>query len=116
VHYVLGHRRRHRVHSAQVGATVAASGRAHGQEHHLGLAHRRRDVGAEAQQAGGHVLLNHGAQAGLVDGHLAAHERVHLVGSSSTQWTVLPASARQVPVTSPTYPDPTTQIFIVLRI
>src|SRR5438128_9283787 len=39
---------------------------------------------------------------------------VTLASLLSTQTTVLPVSAKQVPVTKPTYPVPTTAIFIMI--
>ena len=75
--------------------------------------HRGRQVGRERQPLFVLVAPNHLLEARLVDRHLARRRSIAIFDSSlSTHTTVFPFSARQAPRTRPTYPVPTTAIFI----
>ena len=72
--------------------------------------HGALQVGGEVQTARVDVARHDGLEARLVDRHLAARSISIFGGTLSTQVTSMPNSARHAPVTSPTYPVPTTQI------
>ncbi len=87
----------------QVGMAVAAPrGRADGDEHRVGLAHRRSRIGGEGQPACAHVARHQLLQARLVDRHHAGLQPRDLPASLSMQVTSWPKSAKQAPDTRPT--------------
>ncbi len=64
-----------RQHILQVGRTVLVRRRANGDELHVGMVDRGRDVGGEHQPPGLAVALDQVLQAGLVDRHAAIVEQ-----------------------------------------
>ncbi len=61
-------------------AVAAARGRAHGDEHDLGLTHRMGEVGVELQPARSDVAAYQVVEARLEDRHLAGLEALDLGG------------------------------------
>ncbi|MCY1371734.1 hypothetical protein D9M69_588910 [compost metagenome] len=62
----------HRQHVGQVGRAIFAAGGAHGDEDDVRLDHALFDTCHETQLAAGQVGLEHGLQARLIEGGLAA--------------------------------------------
>jgi hypothetical protein len=87
----------------EVGVAVAAPrGRAHGDEHRVGLLDRLGGLGVEEQAPGLDVLGHQHIQARLEDRDAAGFRRSILPASLSMQITSWPKSAKQAPLTRPT--------------
>ena len=88
-------------HVRKVRRAVFVRRRAHGDEDDVGVLDRLVVARGELQPAR-LAAHDHGVEAGLVDGNLAAAQAIDLAGSTSTHRTWLPTSARHAPVTRPT--------------
>jgi hypothetical protein len=65
-----------------------------------------RRVRGELDTAGLRVALDERIEARLMDRDFAPVQPIDLARVDSTQMTWLPGSARQAPITRPTYPEP----------
>ena len=83
-----------------------------GEEDDLGVADAFFEVGGEFQSFFFEVAEEEFFETGFIDGDLTVESFSTFLMSMSTQQTSLPVSAKQVPVTRPTYPVPITAIFI----
>ena len=104
---------RHGIDIGQVGIAVpAAAGRTNSDDHHLRCRNKALEVYREALAPSAYIGLYQRGEAGFVDQDFASFQLVDLtlVGVDAHPW---PKSARQTPVTKPTFPAPTMAIFMV---
>ena len=98
----------------EVRRAVLARRRTDRDEDHRGMRDRVVVARGELQAAGGDATRDHLVQPGFMNRDLARRcRRATFAASTSMQRTSLPTSARQAPVTSPTYPVPMTVSFIL---